>query len=46
MRTVSSISSRKNGVMWNTVHAAGNCEASLRRMYKVRIETAPGILME
>ena len=46
MRTVSTISSRNNGVMWNTVHVAGNREASPRRMYKVRIETSPGILIE
>jgi hypothetical protein len=46
MRTVSTISSRSNGVTWNTVHVGGNRAASPQRMYSVRIETAPGILME
>ena len=46
MRTVSTISSRNSGVMWNTVQVGGNRTASPQRMYRVRIETAPGILIE
>ncbi len=46
MRTVSTIGSRNSGAMWNNVQAGGNREASPQRMYRVRIETAPGILIE